>query len=113
MFKPSPPTFCADWESGLGCLTSPNRGPTRRLFRSDQPDQAPLVIAAVQTPSYRQQLEFGMRGHEAFGRVEYVDRMATVAGHRGHTDSCPSIQLLRTGLGGRHTELALQLRDDG
>jgi len=89
------------------------RRPTCRLFQVLTASPRPLVIAAVQTPSHRKQLELWVRGHQAFGRIEHIDGMATVAGHRGHTDARPSIQVLRPGLGGRHAELALQLGDNG
>jgi hypothetical protein len=70
-----------------------------------------LVVAALQAPARGQQLELGVSGHQAFGGVENVDDVAAVTGHHGHSDARPAVQIARTGLGGGHTELALQLGD--
>src|SRR6516225_1563959 len=50
------------------------------------------VVTAAQAPSHRQQLDLRMRGHHAFGPVEYVDGMTPAAGHHARTDRCSTVQ---------------------
>lgn len=91
-------------------------GRTRFGGHRHQPlGEAPLtsVVAAVQASPRGQQLELRVCGHQAFGRIQDIDGMATVPGHQGHTDAGSLVQILGTCLGGRHTELALQLSDYG
>ncbi len=67
----------------------------------------------MQAPAHGQQLELRMCGYQTFGVVEDIDGVAAVTGHHGHTDARPPVQIMRTGLGGRHAEFALQLGDQG
>ena len=59
----------------------------------------------------RQQFHLRPRGDQALGGVEHIDDVRAVARHHGQPNAGAAVQLLGSGLGGRHGEPALQLGD--
>ena len=70
------------------------------------------VVAALQAPSDRQQLDFGTGGYQSLGGVENRDHMRAVRGHNGHSDTGAPVQVQMAGLGCRDGEFAMKFGDD-